>query len=124
MLWQTEQGYIFHTFYFSAHFGLYHVNFTDPDRKRTAKKSASFYKDVVTSRILPYNPATTIVVPATTDDGETSDTTEEPTSTDTYTDTPTSDLPTDTTPGSANRIISSSTILIALSFIFICAKLI
>ncbi|CAH1977975.1 unnamed protein product [Acanthoscelides obtectus] len=31
-------------------FGLYHVDFTDPERKRTIKKSALYYRDVIKSR--------------------------------------------------------------------------
>ncbi|KAF5298935.1 hypothetical protein FQA39_LY11652 [Lamprigera yunnana] len=33
-------------------FGLYHVNFSDPNRPRTAKKSAKFYADLIKNRRL------------------------------------------------------------------------
>ncbi|CAH1269389.1 LCTL [Branchiostoma lanceolatum] len=32
---------------FSQRMGLYHVDFTDPERKRTPKESAGFYRDVI-----------------------------------------------------------------------------
>ncbi|KAJ8932965.1 hypothetical protein NQ318_004476 [Aromia moschata] len=35
---------------YSEKFGLYHVNFSDPKRKRTAKKSVEWYKNVITHR--------------------------------------------------------------------------
>ncbi|XP_074042783.1 myrosinase 1-like isoform X2 [Leptinotarsa decemlineata] len=37
---------------YSEKFGLYHVDFADPDRKRTAKKSAEWYKNVMKKRSL------------------------------------------------------------------------
>lgn len=36
--------------FFSEKFGLYHVDFNDPNRKRTAKKSAKWYKKTVNER--------------------------------------------------------------------------
>ena len=36
----AEMGY-------SEKFGLYHVDFNDPNRKRTAKDSARFYQDLI-----------------------------------------------------------------------------
>ncbi|KAJ8917370.1 hypothetical protein NQ315_002394 [Exocentrus adspersus] len=35
---------------YSEKFGLYHVNFSDPNRKRTAKKSVDWYKKVIRER--------------------------------------------------------------------------
>ncbi|KAG5867781.1 hypothetical protein JTB14_032285 [Gonioctena quinquepunctata] len=35
---------------YSEKFGLYHVDFTDPDRRRTPKKSAEWYKTVIRER--------------------------------------------------------------------------
>ena len=32
---------------YSEHYGLYHVDFTDPDRKRTPKASAHFYRKLI-----------------------------------------------------------------------------
>ena len=32
---------------YRAKFGLFHVDFNDPKRPRTAKKSAAFYKEVI-----------------------------------------------------------------------------
>lgn len=40
-------------FFFSKKFGIYHVDFNDPDRQRTVKKSAEFYKNVINDRCLP-----------------------------------------------------------------------
>lgn len=36
--------------YFSYKFGLYEVDFDDPERKRTAKRSAYYYKQVIATR--------------------------------------------------------------------------
>ncbi|XP_035679689.1 cytosolic beta-glucosidase-like [Branchiostoma floridae] len=38
---------------FSQRMGLYHVDFTDPDRKRTPKESAGFYRDVIKNNGFP-----------------------------------------------------------------------
>ncbi|XP_018565435.1 myrosinase 1-like [Anoplophora glabripennis] len=78
---------------YSAHFGLYHVNFTDPDRKRTAKKSASYYKFVATTHELP-EITTTNVSPEST-----------------------------THHGSANKVFSSNVLVVVLSFIYMWFKL-
>ena len=32
---------------YSERFGLYHVDFNDPERPRKAKESAKFYKEVI-----------------------------------------------------------------------------
>ena len=32
---------------YTEKFGIYHVNFSDPDRKRTPKASARFYRDLI-----------------------------------------------------------------------------
>ena len=34
-------------------FGLFHVHFNDPDRKRTAKKSAEVYSQIIKSNKIP-----------------------------------------------------------------------
>jgi hypothetical protein len=39
--------------FFSEKFGLFHVDFNDPDRKRTAKKSAEIYSQIITSSKIP-----------------------------------------------------------------------
>lgn len=39
---------------FRVKFGLYEVNFTDPSRKRTPKKSAEFYKKVIKTHQLTF----------------------------------------------------------------------
>ncbi|KAK4882989.1 hypothetical protein RN001_006308 [Aquatica leii] len=38
-------------------FGLYNVNFSDPTRKRTAKSSVEFYKNIIKSRMIPFDNA-------------------------------------------------------------------
>lgn len=38
---------------YTQKFGIYRVNFTDPDRTRTPKKSAAFYHRLVTENIIP-----------------------------------------------------------------------
>lgn len=43
---------------YSAHFGLYHINFSDPNRTRTAKKSVDFYRKLVTTHRIPTAKAT------------------------------------------------------------------
>jgi len=40
-------------FYFSQKFGLFHVDFNDPERKRTAKKSAEVYSQIIKSNKIP-----------------------------------------------------------------------
>jgi len=35
--------------FFSDKFGLFHVDFNGPDRKRTAKMSADFYSQIIKS---------------------------------------------------------------------------
>ncbi|KAJ8973205.1 hypothetical protein NQ317_018954 [Molorchus minor] len=37
---------------YSVHFGFYHVDFSDDDRPRTAKKSVDFYKNLIATRCL------------------------------------------------------------------------
>jgi hypothetical protein len=39
--------------FFSDKFGLYHVDFNDPERKRTAKKSAEIYSQIIKSNKIP-----------------------------------------------------------------------
>jgi lactase-phlorizin hydrolase len=39
--------------FFSEKFGLFHVDFNDPDRKRTAKKSAEVYSQIIKSKKIP-----------------------------------------------------------------------
>jgi beta-glucosidase/6-phospho-beta-glucosidase/beta-galactosidase len=39
--------------FFSGKFGLFHVDFNDPDRKRTAKKSAEVYSQIIKSNRIP-----------------------------------------------------------------------
>jgi beta-glucosidase/6-phospho-beta-glucosidase/beta-galactosidase len=39
--------------YFSEKFGLFHVDFNDPDRERTAKKSAEVYSQIIKSNKIP-----------------------------------------------------------------------
>jgi beta-glucosidase/6-phospho-beta-glucosidase/beta-galactosidase len=39
--------------FFSEKFGLFHVDFNDPDRKRTAKKSANVYSQIIKSNKIP-----------------------------------------------------------------------
>jgi len=39
--------------FFSEKFGLFHVDFNDPDRKRTAKKSAEVYSQIIKSNKIP-----------------------------------------------------------------------
>lgn len=39
-------------FCFSAKFGLYQVNFTDPERTRTPRASASYYKNIIKTNSL------------------------------------------------------------------------
>jgi beta-glucosidase/6-phospho-beta-glucosidase/beta-galactosidase len=38
---------------FSEKFGLIQVDFNDPDRKRTAKKSAELYSQIIKSKKIP-----------------------------------------------------------------------
>lgn len=38
---------------YSEHFGLYHVNFSDPDRKRTPKASAAFFTSIIENNGFP-----------------------------------------------------------------------
>jgi len=38
---------------YSEHFGLHQVDFKDPNRKRTAKASAAFYKQVIKDNGFP-----------------------------------------------------------------------
>lgn len=102
----------------SAHFGLYHINFTDPNRTRTAKKSVSFYKEVIAKRQLNETATTTSVTVSTSTNPTTeSDTREEPTTTGSPTNTPSSEP---TTPGSANRIFSYNMLILipCLTFVF------
>lgn len=44
---------LFFKIIFSAKFGLYRVNFTDPRRTRTPKASALFYKKVIQTKMIP-----------------------------------------------------------------------
>ena len=37
----------------SVKFGLYDVDFNDPDRKRTAKKSAEVYSQIIKNKKIP-----------------------------------------------------------------------
>jgi beta-glucosidase/6-phospho-beta-glucosidase/beta-galactosidase len=39
--------------FFREKFGLFHVDFNDPDRKRTAKMSAEVYSQIVKSNKIP-----------------------------------------------------------------------
>jgi beta-glucosidase/6-phospho-beta-glucosidase/beta-galactosidase len=39
--------------FFSEKFGLFHVNFNDPERKRTGKKSAEVYSKIIKSNKIP-----------------------------------------------------------------------
>jgi lactase-phlorizin hydrolase len=39
--------------FFSDNFGLFHVDFNDPERKRTAKKSAEVYSQIIKSKKIP-----------------------------------------------------------------------
>ncbi|XP_018320189.2 myrosinase 1-like [Agrilus planipennis] len=39
-------------FGYTYRYGIHFVNFTDPDRPRTAKRSATFYKNVISSRVV------------------------------------------------------------------------
>jgi beta-glucosidase/6-phospho-beta-glucosidase/beta-galactosidase len=39
--------------FFREKFGLFHVDFNDPDRKRTAKKSAEVYSQITKSNKIP-----------------------------------------------------------------------
>jgi beta-glucosidase/6-phospho-beta-glucosidase/beta-galactosidase len=39
--------------FFRNRFGLFHVDFNDPDRKRTAKKSAEVYYQIIKSNKIP-----------------------------------------------------------------------
>jgi len=39
--------------FFSDKFGLFHVDIDDPDRKRTAKKSAAVYSQIIKSNKIP-----------------------------------------------------------------------
>jgi beta-glucosidase/6-phospho-beta-glucosidase/beta-galactosidase len=39
--------------FFSDKFGLLRVDFNDPERKRTAKKSAEVYSQIITSNRIP-----------------------------------------------------------------------
>jgi beta-glucosidase/6-phospho-beta-glucosidase/beta-galactosidase len=39
--------------FFSEKFGLFHVDFNDPDRKRTAKKSAKVYSQIIKTNKIP-----------------------------------------------------------------------
>jgi hypothetical protein len=39
--------------FFSEKFGLFQVDFSDPDRKRTAKPSAEFYSKIIKSNKIP-----------------------------------------------------------------------
>jgi beta-glucosidase/6-phospho-beta-glucosidase/beta-galactosidase len=38
---------------FREKFGLFHVEFNDPERKRTAKKSAEVYSHIIKSNKIP-----------------------------------------------------------------------
>ena len=37
----------------SERFGMYNVNFNDPQRKRTAKKSVAYLRNIIETRRLP-----------------------------------------------------------------------
>ena len=39
--------------FFSEKFGLFHVDFNDPDRKRTVNKSAAVYSQIIKSNKIP-----------------------------------------------------------------------
>jgi len=39
--------------FFSEKFGLFQVDFNDPNRKRTAKKSAEIYSQIIKSNKIP-----------------------------------------------------------------------
>ena len=39
--------------FFSEKFGLFHVDFNDPERKRTAKKSAEVFSQIIKSNKIP-----------------------------------------------------------------------
>lgn len=39
--------------FFREKFGLFHVDFNDPDRIRTAKKSAEFFSQIIKSNKIP-----------------------------------------------------------------------
>jgi len=39
--------------FFSEKFGLFHVDFNDPDRKRTSKKSVEIYSQIIKSNMIP-----------------------------------------------------------------------
>ncbi len=39
--------------FFREKFGLFHVDFNDPDRTRTAKKSAEFFSQIIKSNKIP-----------------------------------------------------------------------
>lgn len=41
---------------YSERFGLHHVNFSDPERKRTPKLSASYYREIILRNGFPANP--------------------------------------------------------------------
>lgn len=41
---------------YNERFGLHYVNFSDPDRPRTPKLSASFYRDLILNNGYPANP--------------------------------------------------------------------
>lgn len=47
--------FLFYLCIFSEQFGLYHVDFSSPERKRTAKASAKVYANIVKNRQIDWN---------------------------------------------------------------------
>jgi beta-glucosidase/6-phospho-beta-glucosidase/beta-galactosidase len=39
--------------FFSEKYGLFHVDFNDPERKRTAKNSAEVYSQIIKNNMIP-----------------------------------------------------------------------